>query len=134
VTLIGADDLRKRIAAVLTAPEQIQRRWATETVPILRARIPVKTGESRDSVRSGSKPGTIVGSASINFIDAGVREHDITARSGVLKFQKGGQTFFRKKVHKPRQAPHPIKADAARDGLEKLDPANTIIDLWNRSA
>ena len=132
MTLLGADDLRKRIDAILTAPEQIQRQWAAETVLILRARIPVKSGDTQRSVREG-KTGTILGSPVVNFLDSGVRAHDITARSGVLKFYKGGQTFFRKKVHKPRQEGRHFKAVSARQGLEKIHPEQ-VIDLWNKAA
>ena len=133
MSLIGADDLRRRLAAIQTAPEQIQRKWAAATAPILRGRIPVRRGVTRASVQVG-RDSTVIGNAAVNFIDAGVRAHDITAKRGVLKFHVGGQTVFRKKVHKPRIAARPIKADAARQGLEKLHPADEIIRLWNQAA
>lgn len=132
MSLQGADDLRRRLAAIQTAPDEIRRQWASVTVPLMRAHIPIRRGTTYGSVRA-SEVGTIIGNAPVNFIDAGVREHDITAKSGVLKFNAGGQTLFRKKVHKPRQAARPFKAAAAREGLERVDPQGTIIRLWNQA-
>jgi hypothetical protein len=133
VSLQGANELRRRLDAILKAPEQIQRKWAAATAPILRARIPVRRGVTRASVRVGSN-NTVIGNAVVNFLDAGVKAHDITAKRGTLKFQVGSQTLFRKKVHKPRIAGRPIKKESARQGLEKLQPADQIIRLWNEAA
>jgi hypothetical protein len=69
----------------------------------------------------------------LDFIDAGSLAHDIIAKDKVLKFDRGGQTFFRKKVHKRSIAARPFKHQSAEEGLEKIDVARELIDRWNRA-
>jgi hypothetical protein len=158
VKLIGADELRRRFKALATVPSTTNRsslpaRWQTATVRAARPMIPVRTGQTRASIRpGGTRKGnaTVVGKYTVNFIDAGSKAHTEPRQAGltktgrvsrrklgsgkVLKFSEGGQTLFRKRVNKPKIAAHPFKKAAARKGLEHLNWATFIYGLWNRAA
>jgi hypothetical protein len=160
VTLIGADALRRRLKAIGLVAEtnrsgqsSLAYRWQQGTVRAARPMIPVRTGQTRASIRpGGTRKGkaTVVGKYTVNFIDAGSKAHIEPRQAGLtptgrisrrkrgsgktLKFQVGGQTIFRKKVNKPRIAAHPFKKAAARKGLESVNWATMIYGLWNRAA
>jgi hypothetical protein len=138
MSLQGAPALRRRLRAIKTVFKPAGRDWADETAAIAKTLVPVRTGKTRASIRrrnASMKRATVVGRYPVNFIDAGAKAHDITAKKmGTMKFMAGGQPVFRKKVHKQRQAAHPFKAEAARRGLEKVDIIGDLIQLWNRAA
>jgi len=161
VSLKGGAELHKRLRAIsaISAPadrgreSSLAARWQVNTTRIARQMVPVRTGETRRSIRPGtSRRGrtTVVGKFTVNFIDAGSKAHDEPRQPGltpsgrvsrrkrgtgkVLKFQMGGATIFRKKVHKPRIAAHPFKKRAAREGLVAVNWATMIAGLWNRAA
>lgn len=158
MSLIGADALRRRLKALATVPaahgqSSLAVRWQQGTVRAAKPMIPVRTGTTRASIRPGATrrgKATVVGKYTVNFIDAGSKAHVEPRQAGltptgrvsrrkrgsgkVLKFQVGGQTVFRKKVNKPRIAPHPFKKAAARKGLESVNWLTMIYGLWNRAA
>jgi hypothetical protein len=150
VKLRGADGLRKRLRAISGMFRTLAPRWQHAAVEAARPRVPVRTGETRRSLRPGKISGsraTIVGKYTVNFIDAGSKAHDeprsrltatgrVSRRKGsgkVLKFERGGQAMFRRKVHKPRIAARPFKREAAEEGLKKSGPLQEVIRLWNRA-
>lgn len=100
--------------------------------------VPSATGRTRRSIRrrnASQKRATVVGRFPVNFIDAGVKAHDIRAKGfGTLKFTKAGQAIFRKKVHKSRIAARPFKRRAAEEGLRRVDIIGDLIRLWNEAA
>ena len=164
MALHGAAELRRRLVAIQKAANAgtlsrsgVARKWQTETVAAARRRIPVRTGKTRASIRPGrSRRGdpAVVGLYTINFIEKGTKAHDIPktfkrkprkrasvklagggyATTTILKFQNGGQTFFRKRVHKPADPARPFKAAARREGLRKADFLGYIIETWNEAA
>lgn len=138
MSLQGASELRARLRAIRTVFKPAGRQWADETARIAKTLVRVRTGKTRASIRrrnASQRRATVVGNYPVNFIDAGARAHDIEAKPGhTLKFSAGGQSLFRKKVHKGRQAPHPFKKRAAEAGLRKVDILGDLIDLWNRAA
>jgi hypothetical protein len=158
VKLQGANELRKRMRALSTVADPASReslpsRWQRGTVRAAQGMIPVRTGETRRSIRPGTTRrgrATVVGKFTVNFIDAGSKAHDEPRQPGltktgrvsrrkrgtgkVLKFQMGGRTVFSKKVHKPRIAAHPFKKRAARAGLESVNWVTMIYGFWNRAA
>jgi hypothetical protein len=131
----------------------ISPRWQDQTVRAAQRLVPVRTGETRRSIRRGRVTGqkaTVVGKYTVNFIDAGSKAHGEPRQAGLtksgrvsrrkvgsgktLKFNQGGQTVFRRKVDKPRIAARPFKKRAGEQGLEKVDPLNEVIRLWNNAA
>jgi hypothetical protein len=138
-TLRGAPELRRRLKAIKTVFKPVGREWADTTAQIAKGMVPVDTGKTRASIRrrnASQKRATVVGHYAVNFIDAGVKAHDIRPKRGnrVLAFGSGGTTYFRPKVHKPRIAARPFKKRAAEEGLKKVDIMRDLIELWNRAA
>lgn len=138
MSLKGAPELRRRLRAIKTVFKPAGREWADETAREAKRRVRVRTGATQRSIRrrnASQKRATVVGNYPVNFIDAGAKEHDITARKvGTLKFKSGGETVFRRKVHKQRQAAHPFKRESAEAGLRKVDIIGDLIRLWNEAA
>ena len=138
MSLQGAPELRRRLKAIKTVFKPAGRDWADETAEVARRMVPVNTGKTRASIRrrnASMKRATVVGGRAVNFIDAGTKEHDITARKvTALKFTSGGRPVFRRKVHKRRQAARPFKRRAAEEGLRQIDILGDLIELWNRAA
>jgi len=166
-SLLGAADLHKRFKALnaaiepgrgVTFPSQsVAYRWQQGTAKAARTRIPVRTGETRRSVRPGNWKGrpAVLAKYTVNFIDAGSKAHDeprsmltptgrvsrrkrnISGKTGQplrLKYQMGGRTVFSKKVHKPRIAARPFKKWAAEEGLIAINWLTFVVGVWNRAA
>jgi len=157
-TLIGGAELHKRLQALAAIPAGtgdagFVRLWQRATVRAAKPMIPRRTGETRDSVRPGSTrrgKATVVGKYTVNFIDAGSKAHVEPRQAGltktgrvskrkrgsgkVLKFEMGGQTFFRRKVNKPRIVARPFKKEAGRKGIQAANWSEFIIGIWNRAA
>lgn len=137
-SLKGAPELRRRLRAIKTVFKPVGREWADTTAEIAKNMVPVRTGKLRGSIRrrnASMKRATVVGHFSANFVDAGVKAHDITAKKmHALKFSSGGQPVFRRKVHKQRIAARPFKKRAAEEGLRRTDIIGDLIELWNRAA
>lgn len=128
------------------------RLWEQETSRIARGYIPVRTGETRGSVRGSSSGlnGKVVGKYTVNFIDAGSKAHEepksrftktgrlrrgkAAGTGKVLKFNDGGQTLFRRKVNKRAIAPRPFKRRSGEEGLAKVDFLAELVRLWNQAA
>jgi len=140
--LKGADELRARLKAIQGVFRQTAPRWQRATVAEARRRVPVATGATRASLRAGpatSMKASVVGKYTVNFIDAGSVAHNeprSRRRKGrkVLKFNVGGQTIFRRKVHKRAIAARPFKEASAEAGMRKVDLLRVLIDLWNKAA
>ena len=137
-TLKGSPELRRRLKAIKTVFKPAARDWTDATVAEARHLVRVRTGATRRSIRrrnASQRKATVVGHRAVNFIDAGAKAHDITAkRQSALKFTAGGQTMFRRKVHKRAQRAHPFKREAAQRGLEKVDLIGDLVRLWNAAS
>lgn len=138
MALKGSRELRRRLKAIRTVFKPAGREWADITAAEAKRRVPVDTGKTRASIRrrnASQKKATVVGNYPINFIDAGVKAHDITPKNvSVMKFQAGGQTVFAKKVHKRSIPARPFKKESAEIGLRKVDILGDLIELWNKAA
>lgn len=137
-SLKGTPELRRRLKAIKLVFKTAGRDWADETAAIAKTMVPTATGKTRASIRrknASQRKATVYGRYPVNFIDAGSKAHDIQAKGvGTLKFAKGGNTYFRKKVHKQRIPARPFKKRAAAIGLERTDIMGDVIELWNRAA
>lgn len=138
MSLKGSREFKARLRAISAVPKPIGKAWGKDAVAELRARTKRRTGKTARSYRIGEnteRQTTIEGSIVADFLDAGTKAHDETAKNAkTLRFNSGGQTFFRKKVHKPRTAGHHFKRAAALRALEKNRPSKQVIDAWNEAA
>ena len=138
--LRGTPELRRRLKAIKTVFKPVGREWADKTAAEAKSRLAssVRTGKTRASVRrrfGSQKRASVVGNYPVNFIDAGVKAHDIKAKKGTyLKFEAGGRTVFAKKVHKRAIAARPFKKASAEAGLRQVNILKDLIELWNRAA
>jgi hypothetical protein len=137
-SLKGAPELRRRLKAIKTVFKPVGRDWADETARIAQQMVPSKTGQTRRSIRrrnASQKRATVVGRFPVNFIDAGVKAHDIQAKPmSTMKFGPVGHSVFRKKVHKQRIRARPFKRQAGLEGLRRVDIIGDLIRLWNEAA
>lgn len=140
MALRGSPELRRRLKAIKTVFKPVGKEWTDKTVIEAKRRLAssVDTGKTLASVRrknASMVKASVVGRYPVNFIDAGVKAHDIKPRNATtLKFEIGGQAFFRKKVHKRAIAARPFKKASGEAGLREIDILNDLIDLWNRAA
>jgi hypothetical protein len=140
MALRGSAELRRRLKAIKTVFKPVGRKWTEATTTEAKRRLAssVATGKTRASVRrknASQVKASVVGNYPVNFIDAGVKAHDITPKNAsTLKFEIGGQAFFRKKVHKRAIAARPFKQASGEAGLREVDILQDLIDLWNQAA
>jgi hypothetical protein len=147
LALIGADALHRRLKALQAVPKRLQQGWAVRTVPIMRSYIQVRTGRTRASLRPSGRG--ILGSPVVNFLDAGTVAHDeprsrftktgrlrrgkAAGTGKVLKFNVGGRTLFRRKIHHPQTRGQHFKRPAAKRGLDESG-LGIIVKQWNDAA
>lgn len=132
--LKGADGLRRRLKAIKRSVAVENRAWGKNVVAAARPKTPVRSGRTRKSyrIRASQKRGLVTASYVAYFIDAGPRQHDITAKKGrLLKFEKEGRTVFARKVHHPGYGARPYRQYSAEEGLRRTPVAQTIVKLWN---
>lgn len=142
MALKGSPELRARLKGIRQVFKPVGRDWADATADAARRRIrsvgAVATGRTVDSIRrrnASQRKATVVGHYPVNFIDAGVKAHDIRPkRASMLRFDVGGRTVFARKVHKRAIPARPFKKEAARDGLRETNLRSRLIDLWNKAA
>lgn len=140
MALKGAPELRRRLKAIKTVFKPVGKEWVDKASAEAKRHLAasVASGKTLGSVRKKNASMTkasIKGRYPVNFIDAGTRAHDITAKKGsVLRFEKGGQAFFRKKVHKRAVAARPFKKATAQAAWREVDLIRDLVELWNRAA
>jgi hypothetical protein len=140
VALKGSPELRRRLKAIKTVFKPAGKDWTEKTTAAAKRRLAssVDTGATRSSIRKRNASmvkATVVGKYPVNFIDAGVKAHDIVPkRATVLRFDVSGTTVFARKVHKRAQPARPFKKASAEEGLRQVDILRDLIDLWNRAA
>lgn len=138
MALRGSPELRRRLKAIRGVFKDAGREWADDTAKIARTKVPVRTGKTRASIRrrnASQRKATVVGNYPVNFIDAGVKAHDIKPKKhNAMKFEAGGRTIFSKKVHKRATPARPFKKRAGERGLDKVDILKDLLELWNRAA
>lgn len=90
---------------------EIARRWISQGSAIVEAtlitEIPERTGTLRRSVRrdvSETRAEIYTTAGYGKYVDQGTPPHVIRAKSGFLRFEIGGQVFFRKQVFHPGYA------------------------------
>ena len=136
MTLRGADGLERRLHAMERSTRTYPRTWGDEYVRVARPQIPSRTGKTRQSVqvRSADSDGAEIEASRIAvLIDTGTLAHPIEPKREALKFQKGGQTIFARKVDHPGTRAHPWRERAAEEALRRHPLDETVVDAWNRA-
>jgi hypothetical protein len=140
VALRGSPELRRRLKAIKTVYKPAGKEWLGVAIPEARRQLArsVDTGKTMASVRKKNQSMlkvSIQGRYPVNFIDAGTKAHDIKAKNAeTLKFNIGGQAFFRKKVHKRAVPARPFKAAVGEAAWREVDLIRDLVELWNKAA
>jgi hypothetical protein len=153
-TLAGADALKARFKALQTnVIVPAGREWAEEAAKIVRSRVGAMNMPYSDyprkkpqpvllrsvSVRkSRSKQKFVVeGSYHAYFVDAGVKQHSMAARSSTMKRAASeGRTIFAPKSRKPHPgyAARRFRGAAASGALAIHPVSETVVKAWNEAA
>ena len=138
VALKGGRELRARLKAIKTVFKPVGREWADETVRLSKGSVRVRTGATQRSIRrrnASMKLATVYASAPALWLDQGTAPHSIEAKAGgFLRFNKGGQVIFAKRVRHPGQRATRFATRAAQQALRNRPILKTLIDLWNKAA
>jgi hypothetical protein len=136
--LKGRRQLEARFRAIRTVFVPVGQSWADSTAEYARTHVPVATGRTQRSIRArkASKRGAkVVGRYTINFIDAGQRDHvEVPKQRKVMRYGSEGGIRFAKRVHHPSVAPRRFKHAAALHGMQSIPWAKELIGLWNGAA
>jgi hypothetical protein len=155
-TLVGADDLKARFKALqdkVIVPAG--KAWAEEAAKVARARVsamnmPYSGEQARRSKpqqillpsiavkKSRSKQKFVVkGSYHAYFVDAGVKQHSMAARSSTMKRAAGeGRTIFSRAGRKPHPGygARPFRGASAKAALAEHPVSETVVKAWNEAA
>jgi hypothetical protein len=138
VALKGSRELRARLRAIKLTFKPAGRDWADETAKVAKTMVPSKTGRLRGSIRrrnATQRKATVVAHYTAFFIDKGTKRHSENPKKAkALKFARGGNTIFSRKVDHPRTAARPFRERAAREGLRRKPIAGQMVKQWNDAA
>jgi hypothetical protein len=130
--LIGGPALRARLNALATVPPNFAGDWAEEAKDRIVASKPSsqRPASSKFSTKVSERRAGVYGAFWWIFVDRGTKAHDITPRKArALRFQKGGETIFTRKVHLRRMRRRPFITKAAQEALR--GGTDLIIQTWN---
>jgi hypothetical protein len=137
VSVQGARQLHNRFRAIHDTGRIYGHAWALATAQIARERVPVKTGETRRSIRIDHETATgaaVSAAGGAVFLEGGTRAHVEEAKGKALKFKQGGRPVYAKRVNKPATAKQPFLSRSSLEAADKESPAETLVDLWNGAA
>lgn len=156
--LQGSAELRARLRALSKATKPIGDKWAADAAKRARSYAPRRTGLLKASIhvaparqsfrgllqarvvgmyyggammQKGSKPHDEPKS---RFTKTGRVRRNWGGSGKVLKFQSGGQTIFRRKVHHRGTQPNTYALRALREALGRNAGLDELIRLWNNAA
>lgn len=132
----GADGLERRIRAMNRAAEGYPREWGGEYVRVARPQIPSRSGKTRQSVNlrsADTDSAEIEASRVAVLIDIGTLAHPIEPSQDALKFHRGGQTIFARRVDHPGMRARPWRERASEEALRRHPLDETVVDAWNRA-
>ena len=146
MALRGASEARARARAIKQIFNPVAADWVDAAIPAARRIYPRRTGSLAASLRNmnvSHKKASIKGNYYGAILSTGAKPHTIEAgktatktRKGakVLKFNKGGQTFFRRKVHHRGLPKRDYRERIEQEAVRKVPLAKRLYDLWNRAA
>jgi hypothetical protein len=126
--LIGGPDLRARLASLQGVGPEFAQTWADDTATRMRTTAP-PAHDRRFSTRVRHFRAGVYGAFWWIFVDRGTKAHG-PKRAKVLRFERGGETIFAKKVRGVKRRPFVTRA--AQEALAGSKWADTVIKQWNR--
>lgn len=138
-TIKGGRELRARLKAISQSFKPIGAKWADDTAKLAKARVPVRTGRLRQSIRrrnATQKRATVVAHYTAFFVDKGPKAHAIKAKRarGLVFEGRGGRTIFAPLVRHPGYHARPFRQKAADEALRRNPMATEVIKAWNQAA
>jgi hypothetical protein len=145
MALKGAAEARARARSIKGIFKYVAQDWVDAASPAARTIYPRRTGALAASVRKknvSQKKASIQGNYYGAILSTGAKAHTIEAgktatktRKGakVLKFNKGGQTFFRRKVHHRGLPKRGYRQQVEQTAIKRVPLAKRLFDLWNRA-
>lgn len=137
MAVTGATQLRARWKAIGLAFKPLGKKWADDTVHLAQARVAVRTGATRRSIRRKSatqKRAVVEARWGARFIEHATRGHDIKPhKARVLRWEASG-TIFAKRVHHPGTRAQPFLEPAAKESLRKNPMRDEVLKAWNQAA
>lgn len=133
VVIRGGSALRARLKNMANLPPEFTGVWAETAAQRIRETKPPSTrpASSRFTTKATARRGGVYGAFWWIFIDRGTKAHDITPRKAkALRFEKGGETIFARKVHRKRMRRRPFISKAAQGALADLG-SDLIVQSWN---
>ena len=150
MALKGATELHKRLNALQRGVSGTEQAWADDALRRARVYAPRRTGKGVASLRAqvgGRRGARVTGMYYMGaMMRKGAKPHDEPKgrtktgklRKGstgkVLMFNKGGQTFFRRKVHHRGTKANTFAVRAAHEALDAHSPLKELIAIWNKAA
>lgn len=136
--LIGAPALHRRFAALEEVGSEVGRTWAEQCLEEMRARVPVRTGATRESLHlesADSNGARITGSKVAVILDSGTTSYDVAPVSRrVLRWGGAGLPTFRPRARHPRLRGLNYRRAAAEHAIESERTTSVIVDKWNGAA
>ena len=144
MSLKGAPELKARLKAIRQSFKPIGKSWADETVDIMRATAPVRTGRVQGSIRrreASMRRAVVAAHYTATFPDKGAKPHRLAPKNtGRLIFTGtgpvAGRTIFSKKAVKHRG--QKAQRFARRAALEARDKRHVmlheLVRQWNEAA
>jgi len=139
VSVQGASALRSRFRqAKLAFKDYGRNEWGPETVKLAKARVVVRTGATRNSIRIKSatqRRAVVQATRGARFLESGTQAHDEKARKKLaMKFAANSGTVFAKKVHKRSTPAKPFLRRSAEDAFRKHNFHDVLVTHWNAGA
>lgn len=134
--LIGAQDLRNRLAAIQQVFPEVGGAWADLAVGLMQKKIYSPSGKLRSTIRGeyDDRGARVYADWRVTFIDKGTREHG-PKRAPAMRFygygSAAGRTIFTKHVRGVRK--RPFISSSARQARKDTPYANELLRLWRQS-
>lgn len=139
-----ADALRETSKESQFTTQQVLIQSANHILAEMEARVPVKTGKLRGSLRIKVSTDTVIIGPNENiapyagYVEFGTRPHEIRPKNpnGYLVFKMNGKTIYTRKVHHPGTKPQPYVLPAFEAWVDSLGTmaAEANVRVWRANA
>ena len=137
MALVGGDQLRARFRAIADAFRDVGKDWAEAATEESRRDVG-GSGRVAATIRPGVvdlRKAEVLSSAPAAWMDQGTTPHSEPHRKpGPMRFVRGGQVIWARKVSHPGQRGTGFALKAGRAALDKVDLLGKIVERWNRAA
>jgi len=128
--LIGGSALRARLRDLGRIGPDFAAEWADETADLMRQTKPPsdRPESSVFTTKADERHGRVFGAFWWIFVDRGTKAHG-PKRANFLRFEKGGETIFARKVRGQKRRPFITRA--AREALSSNSFADLVLRSWS---